>query len=314
MQDFHVYSPTEIIAANLREGAERFDALHVQELAHLRELATQILSTVPLSELLQALPDHRPPAASPTQDAQALAPALSARLCGLHATHRSVMLALMLSHLLRQDKALPTGMFFTDTETVLPEASHKIIYQKSSYTDEAYLTLSSLLTNPQAVYAHSFPASCEAVYNGACEYCILPIENAVEGQLNAFARLIDRYELKIAATCEIPESSAARSTRFALLRRRMLPIIELAHTEYRFACMLPQGSSPDVCDLLLAARLCGLHPDRLSSLPSNEGQLSAQLTFFTQDADLHAFLLYLAMEAPHYTPIGYYPHLKQKGI
>lgn len=305
MKDFHVYSPTDIITANLRESTERFEALREQEWAHLCELAEELAQAESLEELLSALPDHRPPAIA--ADANPL-------LRG-HATEQSVRLCMALAARLTARKPFPIGAFFADGEPTDTDASQRIIYQKSSYTDEAYLLLASLLPNPQAAYAHSFHASCEAVYNGECEYCILPLENSVEGELSAFSRLIDRYELKIAASCEIMGNATARSTRFALLRRRMLPVIEAPNATYFFECTIPQGYLPEVSDLLTAAQACGLRLYRINSLPqaNTDAAFAAHICFLTDQADLRSFLLYLAMEAPHYTPIGLYPHLKRKG-
>lgn len=307
MKDFHVYSPTDIIAANLRESAERRDALREQEWAHLCELAAEIAQEESLPELLSSLPDHRP---STVSDASA-----SPRW-RMHATEQSVRLCMALSNQLTKQKSFPVSALLSDAEPSDTDAPARIIYQKSSYTDEAYLALSSLLSHPQASYAHSFHASCEAVYNGECEYCILPVENSVEGELGTFSRLIDRYELKIAATCEIVGNATARSTRFALLRKKLLPIIEAPDAAYFFECTLPQGHSPEVSELLAAAQMCGLRLYRINSLPqlSPDAAFAAHPCFLTTDADLRSFLLYLSMEAPHYTPIGLYPHLTRKGI
>ncbi len=304
MKEFHVYSPTDIIAANLRESAERLGALREQEWAHLCELAEEIVQAESLPELLSSLPDHRPLIAS-SENA----------LARLHATEQSVRLCMALSASLSAQKPFPIGAFFHDAEPPSPDAAQRIIYQKSSYTDEAYLVLSSRLVSPQASYAHSFHASCEAVYNGMCEYCILPVENSVEGALSTFSRLIDRYDLKIAASCEILGNATARSTRFALLRRRILPIIDAPDTPIFFECALPQGHTPEVSDLLCAAQMCGLRLYRIHSLPQTAGDaaFAAHPCFLTDHADLRSFLLYLAMEAPHYTPIGLYPHLTRKG-
>ena len=306
MKDFHVYSPTDIITSNLREVTERFGALREQEWAHLCELAEELAQAESLEELLSALPDHRPPAATEAD---------SNPLLRGYASMQSVRLCKALATRLTEQKPFPLGAFFADGEPLSADASQRIIYQKSSYTDEAYLVFSTLLPGAQAFYAHSFHASCEAVYNGECEYCILPVENSVEGELSAFSRLIDRYELKIAASCEILGNATARSTRFALLRRRMLPIMEATDATYFFECAIPQGYPPQVADLLTAAKACGLRLYRINSLPQSnaDATFAAHPCFLTASADLHAFLLYLAMEAPHYTPIGLYPHLKPKG-
>ena len=295
MDSFHVYSPTDIIAANLHETAERMGALREQEWAHLCELAEELTQEKSFSALLSSLPDHR-------------------------LSHGSVRLCQALAARLTAQKPFPIGAFFADGEGAAEASSDasRVIYQKSSYTDEAYLSLSTLLESPQAHYAHSFHASCEAVFNGEYEYCILPVESAAEGELGTFSRLIEQYDLKIAASCEIYAGASARTTRFSLLRRKLLPITDATDATYFFECSLPLGSSPDVAEFLSAAQACGLALYRINTLPQIGAEASASLSthaaFMTDNADLRAFLLYLAMEAPHYTPIGFYPHLTKKGL
>lgn len=315
MKEFDVYSPTDAVAANLQELFDRYTMLGEQELAHLRELADLIASASSLPSLLDALPDHRPPIAKQNEMLSQNEAAI--RQAGdLYQTRQTVFLCRELCRILGKKDKLLTGFFFPDSEELPASASNRIIYQKNSYTNDAFLQFSARLPNARAAYAHSFPAACEAVYNRECEYCILPVENSAEGQLNGFFRLIERYELNLALSCEVFGNASERSTRFALLRRNALPIMQVDGGEYFFEFSLPMGQKPDTCDLLTAAQLCGLRLYRIDSIPhlAAESRFLTHYVFDTKGADLHAFLLYLAMEAPHYTPIGLYPHLSQKGI
>lgn len=313
MAELHVYSPEDVILSNLRELSARFDSLGEQELAHIRELATELAAERDLSELLHALPDHRPPLFTPNDKTS---PAAHGALTWFHRTvqpQKCVLLCAELCRVLLQKRNLPVGFFFPDADEISHDASHRIIYQRSSYTDTAYLMLSSLISDPRAAYAHSFLSACEEVYNGFSEYCILPIENSSEGLLVSFAELIERYELKVAASCEV--ESGGRTTRFALLRRNLLPLLTVPNAQEYFECIIPPEASPDIADVLTAARICGLHLYRMDSLPhpSRDARFSAHLSFLTEPGDLRTFLLYLAMDAPQYTPIGLYPHLPKKG-
>lgn len=315
MNEFHVYSPEDIIAANLKESAERMDLIGEQELAHLYELATNISETEELSELLASLPDRKPPAFAPSEEMP-----LKNRIAldALHRSYQSMKSALLCREIRQQiekKRPLSPEVLFPETEEIRAEGMRRIVYQKSSYTDSAYLCFSTLLDQPRASYKHSFLSACEDVYNGLCEYCILPIENSVEGQLVSFARLIERYDLKIAATCDVVGNDTGRITQFALLRRNLLPL--LCHpgcTEY-FECTLPLDGTPELSDVLFAAKLCGLRLHRIGSTPPSvpDAPFFVRLSFLSKASDLSSFLLYLAMEAPHYTTIGLYPHLSQKG-
>ena len=315
MNDFRVYSPEDIIAANLKENSERMDLLGEQALAHLCELAEEIATIEDLPELLASLPDHKPPSFSP----DASIPARNrSTVDALHQSHRAIKSALLCRELrarLEKTRSLAPEHLLPDAEEIRDEGRGRIVYQKNAYTDSAYLCFSARLDAPRASYAHSFLSACEEVYNGLCEYCILPIENSAEGQLMSFARLTERYELKIAATCDVVGNDTGRVTRFALFRRSLLPhLCRGDGTEY-FECALPQDGTPDVSDVLQAARFYGLRLSRIGTSPATDDSTAAsvRLSFFTEGADLPSFLLYLAMEAPHYTPIGFYPHLSQKG-
>ena len=203
---------------------------------------------------------------------------------------------------------------FPDAEEVASHAAGRIVYQRNSYTDDAYLAFATLVPGARAAYAHSFHAACEEIYNGHCEYCILPIENAVEGELVGFAKLISQFDLKIAACYNIMGTDASRQTRFALLRRNMLPVFarDVKKSEF-FRFSLPIALSSVASDILSAANFYGLKFVSMNTLPQGENA-HFNLTFAIRGGDIYPFLLYLAMIAPQYTPIGIYSHIQQKGI
>ena len=316
MDDFRVYSPEDIIAANLREAVGRYDRFCEQETAHLRELAIELAGENSLQDLLTLLPDYRPPTFENGKDVIAEnADILKHSHKLLYARQRIVLCTELYRELSRRAPFPPT-LLFSEFEEVSPSAYHRIVYQRSIYADAAYLRFSPLLTDARAAYAHSFHAACEDVYNGHYEFCILPIENAVEGQLISFSRLIAQYDLKIAASCDVVGTDSSRNTRFALLHRNMLPTLEAKDAEcgfFRFS--IPHDASTELSDVLMAASFCGLRLHSVNTLPPSDGEANAslQLSFYTDKGLLQPFLLYLAMEIPHYTPIGMYPHLPQKG-
>ena len=184
-------------------------------------------------------------------------------------------------------------------------AMHRISYQKNSYADEAYQQFSKLLDEARAAYASGFQAVCEEVYNGLSEYCILPVENSAEGRLGSFARLIRRYDLKIAATCDV-QTDEDKITRFALLRKSIAEISAPAELPryFEFSCELTEDLQMN--DLLTAAELCGLVCET-ADVSGRDKCLHAVLR--EGQGDLPAFLLDLAMEAPHAVPMGLFSHL-----
>ena len=312
IRDFGTYSPESVIAENLQELTERADVLGEQEIAHLYELASEIATGNDLADLLASLPDYRISPSVPVSNTPKNNAELLTRSRGLlEARQRMILCRALYEKLRKREPLLPA--LFPDAEEVAPSAMGRIVYQKSSYTDDAYLSFASLFPNARAAYAHSFHAACEEVYNGHCEYCILPVENAVEGELIGFAKLISQYDLKIAAVCDIAGADASRRTRFALLRRNMLPLF--TNEAEKNGCLrfsLSEELATSMADILSAANFYGLHFLSANTLPQNE-HTCFNLTFDIRGGDLYPFLLYLATVAPQYTPIGIYSHIKQKG-
>ena len=314
MDELRSYSPEDVIAVNLRETALQMSMVTEQEMAHLREQAVEIVTGVEHSQdLLAALPDHRPPRFVPSplpQNAQMLE-----RHRRLSSVWRSVLLCTELRRLLEREGEMTFDRFFAEQEETEQAAQGRVVYQRNSYADTAFLRFAKLLgKDPRAVYTGGFTGVCEEVYNGTCEYCILPIENSAEGPLNSFTRLIDRYDLKIAATCDVPTTDGSRITRFALLRRTLTLPPSLGANDLFFEFIAPLEGEPSITDVLSAAQCCGLRLSRLDTRAPSQEELSLpteRVVLRTDQGDLAAFLLYLAMELPQYTPVGIYPHLTE---
>lgn len=311
MKDFQSYSPESAIEENLRESALRMEMLSEQELSHLREFAEEITADcAEYPDWIASLPDNILPAAELLSKPlrQNTSPLLGMR--PLHRVWQSVCLCAEIKRILSDKDLLSPRFFFSEMTDEPSKATCRVAYQRNSYSDSAYLQFSKILQDPRVSYSHSFLAACEDVYNGVCEYCILPVESSAEGQLNSFSRLIERFDLKIAATCEVMAGNdAAKITRFALLSRTLTISLQKGKDTF-FEFSAPLGGIPSEASILCAAELCGLRLYRLDSLPSSEPHhFSTHYLFRTGDADLYTFLLYLAMEAPHYDMIGIYCHL-----
>ncbi len=315
MNEFNPYSPEDIIAGNLRELDAREELLWEMRMTHLRELAEQIVRDIGQdTAFAHILSEHRPPRHTVSPQRRLLAsPVFESIRAERHSTADCVYLCRELCDRLQTLSDLEPEHFLEEAEALLPEAVGVIAYQRSSYTDDAYLRFAKLIHAPRARYAHSFSALCEDVYNGFCEYCILPLESTSEGQLTGFSRLIDRYELKIAATCDIPANDGHRSTRFALLRRDAVPLTpkqEALDRFLEFSAPIHSGAEPS--ELLAAAALCGLALHRLDCRTPTEDERperNMHYLFCINKGDLLAYLLYLCMEAPEHTLTGIYFHL-----
>ena len=306
MKEFITYSPEDAIEKNLQENQRKAEALSEQELAHLQELAVEITQDCEENPLwIESLPDQRPPRFSSHPSPIAENNRVLSQLKKIRTTWQSAFLCMEMRKILQERRLLSPTLFFPELESAtLPERT-RVVYQRNSYSDSAFLAFSKKQKYLQAAYAHSFPAACEDVYNGICELCILPVETSSEGQLSSFSKLIDRYDLKIVSICEI-SGTDSRSTRFALLQKQ-LPTVWPTGKETFLEISLPLEDSPSPFSILLAAELCGLRSYRLDSIPMDAPRgFSAHFVFRTDHADLYAYLLYLAMEAPHYIPVGIY--------
>lgn len=305
MEEFQSYSPEEIILSNLGELFERSMQLSEQLLAHLRELAGEIADGFrdPAS-FLESLPEHRLP---PREEALRSLPQALRSFGQARSTLERALLCIELRKKLPVSSEGWQEIFFPVGENSPDGASkNRISYQRNHYTDEAFGRFWEALGGARVSYVSDFSAVCESVYNGSTEYGILPIESSEEGRLGNFARLIDRYDLKITATCDVRVGDG-RITRFALLRRTptVLPTPSPRPRYFEGRCEMKEHL--DVQDLLEAARICGLKTERADLKRSEDGgKQTLHVTLSADKGDLPAFLLYLAMEVPSFHTVGYY--------
>lgn len=313
MRQFSFYSAEDVISSNLRELEQRYIRLGEQELAHLRELACEMLPEIRADIDYSELLSERQAPAPPLDD---VLPVHRESIAAMMHTHNIYQNVFLCRALYRQLLTLPTEAapppdfrFHDSEEGVLSEtAANRVLYQKSSYTDSAYLHFASLLNGCRAAYAQNVSSVCRDVYNGVSEYCILPIENSAEGLLNSFAALIARYELKIVAVCDISSADGSKTTRFALLRKRLSPLLLEKGKPHFLEISVVLQKNPSVSDLLSAAQLCGLQVERVHVTVAQEDVNARMLhAVFTATREQTAvFLLYLSMEAPQFVPIGLY--------
>ena len=318
METFRAYSPEDIILSNLKETSARHACVFEQELAHLAELAKELIEpTADATELLSSLPDFHLSDDAPSdpnhlpQNHKVLH-----QLGKIHAVEKRTLLCDEIRKLLQNAGIDFSSAYFTENDLKRASPHIRIAYQKNSLTDLAFLQFSKLFDAPHAVYFQSFSAACENVFQEDCDYCILPIENNSEGRLIGFTKLIDRFTLHIASISDVTGTDSTRCTRFALISKN-LSFSPLPNKT--FSPFLEIAFSPDrengTTDLLLAAQLCGLSLYRMDSIPDteNENNLLFHTVFrVTDSSKLPTFLLYLSMEVPQHRTVGIYTHLPQK--
>lgn len=207
-----------------------------------------------------------------------------------------------------------------NTPNVPPAARGRIAYMPSAVADEAYLQFSNYVSGCRAATFDGFADACEEVYGGLCEYCILPIENTVNGKLTGFYRLIAKYRLQAVAVCSIENRAHGNeATRFALLHHRTdsrtypTPITDAP--DYLETLHL-SGKDGSFADVMAAASFCGLLPVRVDTLPLMEELLTDDMpicaVWDVRRADLTTFLRYMMLEVPDDRVIGLYPDLHER--
>lgn len=204
-------------------------------------------------------------------------------------------------------------MFGYEEETVSDKASERIAYLKNSFNDIAYIQFSSLLSSPRAAYFESVTDVCESVYNGECEYCILPVETSNDGKLLSFYELILKYNFKITAVYDLQSDNGKEYTRYALLGKRFILKNQGLRSKTRnryLEFVMTDNDNHSLEDILCAASFCSMKLRRIDSLNLKRGsdmKKSNLCPVFRADgSDIRTFLAFLAIDCPDYTPIGLY--------
>lgn len=189
-----------------------------------------------------------------------------------------------------------------------PLSSAKIVYVKNNNSDSAFVRFGTLFKNPKVSYKSSFDEVCEDVYNGVGDFCILPIENANGTKLFSFYSLIDKYELKIFAVCDLYEQNSEHSTRYALVSRKSAAIHEEKKNRYYIEFSIISDNGQELCDILSASKKCGLKLFRIDtvSVPYDDSRFRYYHIFECFEKAAIPFLLYLNFKYPEHKNIGYY--------
>ncbi|MBR5539350.1 MAG: hypothetical protein IKU61_05570 [Clostridia bacterium] len=198
------------------------------------------------------------------------------------------------------------------------QGSVRIVYFQNAYADAAFRIFSGVLENPSAFYASDFTAVCEEVYYGRADMCMLPLDSSRDAKLISFYRLIEKYELSPVYSCDVTTPDGEITTRYALLKRSFgIPKREYLEREdscfFEFTLVPDEGAS--LCDVLAAAKECGLSFYKVDSIPLtySTSKFACDVILKVGNADaLDAFVLFLSLAVPQYEPIGIYPHIRAK--
>ena len=187
----------------------------------------------------------------------------------------------------------------------------KISLVRNKYNEIAFSRFSRILKRPKEIFVSSFTAACEDVYDSESEFCILPIENGQNGRLFGFYSMLDRYELKICAVCELDGEDEV-GAKYALVGRSAPDRIpKNANWGYEFSVI--SGSGRALSEISGVSRIFGAELLKIDSLPVeyDSGLQKYYFTFDIPEANISAFDLFLSEEYSGYTSVGVYPTVDQ---
>ena len=201
-------------------------------------------------------------------------------------------------------------LFIGSSEPTLAGAHSKISYLKNKYNDMAFEYFSRSVANAKPDYASSFTECCENVFDGRCEFCIIPIMNSSDGRLMSFYSLLDRYELKICETVDFDADGTASSIRYARVSRACKEQKERVQKNKRFIfefSVIDEGMTI-FAPLFEAANKASARLIAVDSLPVEytSHMQKFYFSFSIPQSSALAFRLFVALKHPTYTPIGFY--------
>ncbi len=193
-----------------------------------------------------------------------------------------------------------------------PPAAPKVAFLDSTFGREALRRFRRVLPHPRPITATSFTEVCELLMGDGAEFAILPIEDSLEGKFLHLYEEIDRYELHITHTCDIPYPGEGRSVTMALIGKRYLP--DATQGKRLLCCRTLAQDGGELTELLCAAELMGLTLHRVTHSPAPHGDSGVfyDLIFEFTPPARRLLELYLAIRHPRAGITGQYFHLEEE--
>ncbi len=309
---------TEIALKNLSELEERLNLIIEERLAHIDELSqaiatdgeeTDIIKSIILSLKPESFCDNETIIDKNKKSISRIYSALSLR--------ERLLICEAISNTYSNGKKISLDIIFADGQPTKGQTQNqRIAYLKSSYNDAVYLKFASLLDSPRASYYDSIANVCESVYNGLCEYCILPLETSTDGKLLGFYDLILKYGFKICAVYDLPNTDGIKHTRYGLIGKNFDPYDTHLHTKSNVKYLefaFEHDSYPSAADVLSAAEFCSMRLrriDTLGILSAKSAKIPTLCPIFRVDiADINTFLTFMAIDCPTFKPLGIYTQI-----
>lgn len=181
----------------------------------------------------------------------------------------------------------------------------KIAYWYSNgYAKDAFDTFSSCFASCTEIQVDSFTAVCEALTDDDT-FGIIPIINSNDGRLTSFYRLLDKYDLKISATCKIESSNEYDFTKFALVGKKLIDTdsAPVKHVEF--------STVGDVSDYIYVSEMLGGKINEITSIPVShgKGECLNYISVLLETSNIYALWWYLYIFSGETDFIGIYSEI-----
>ena len=201
--------------------------------------------------------------------------------------------------------------WLSEEERELPPAGKdkKVSFVRGNQSGRAFEAFAKFVPGVLAEYEEDFKSACEAVAAGESTYAIIPVENSIDGRLNSFHRLIEKYALSIVLCADIVSDDGESSTKFALVYKKFEIIDALG--ERMFECRITFSAPGELGNIIFAAAYFGMEVCKIYSLPLSGGgrENSFGIIFCTDGAQIGGFFCYLLLEYPQVSAVGFYTEI-----
>ncbi len=201
--------------------------------------------------------------------------------------------------------------WITENEREVPAGTKdkKVSFVRGNQSGRAFESFAKFVPGVLAEYEEDFKSALEAVAAGESTYAIIPVENSLDGRLNSFHRLIEKYALSIVLCADIVSEDGESSTKFALVYKKF-DIIKALGARI-FECRITFSDPGELCNIILAANYFGVNVCKIYSLPLSGGgrDNSFGIIFRTDGAQIGGFFCYLFLEYPQFSPVGLYTEI-----
>lgn len=193
------------------------------------------------------------------------------------------------------------------------EKDASVAYVKNLYADEAFDVFSQDRPRMKPVMVRSFSEAVERMRRAEVGYCLFPLEEEGGTRLASVQSLIYRNDLKIVAVTPVFGYDGTAELTYALLATSFDPIIYESTDDLYLEIALSREDDATLNAVLTAAQSFGVtvyRADTVSYTSSDGKRTVCSLVLRDYRHTVFAFLCYLLLFVPDFTPIGLYKNVE----